>query len=157
MRNLILPQHIISEVRCKRTFRGYSPNTYGMNLCESIKQNNMNKLTIQKKTLKNEVYEILESLDLSGSPTIEEVDRIIYQCGKKVSKILSHYLLSWNSIREQRDGVISDLSNKYPNLSKTEIKRLVVDYIKEYWGSYETKKSFGMELTSVIQIEDTNY
>ena len=57
-------------------------------------------------------------------------------------------------MKEQRDVIIEKLQNQYPNISKKEIKRFVVEYLKEYWNSEEVREGFGNELTFSIEIED---
>lgn len=123
----------------------------------TINYNKMKTKTKQKKQLKKEVFEELSSWDLGYSKTLDIVNDKIFNCGKEISDILSDYFLRWESIKEQRDEIIDTLQNQYPNLSKKEIKGLVVEYIKEYWNSDEYKEGIGYVLSCCIEIEDVDY
>jgi hypothetical protein len=112
--------------------------------------------TKQKRLLKKEVFEELSSWDLGYSETLDSVYDIIEKCGKEISDILSGYFMSWDSLKSQRDDVIQNLENKYSELSKNEIRKLVVIHIKEYWNSEDYKEGFGDSLSSIIEIEDKN-
>ncbi len=116
---------------------------------------NMKSITKQKRLLKKEVFEELSSWDFSGSETIEKVNEEINKCGIKISEILSEYFLRWESIKEQRDGILKNLQNNYPDLSKNEIKKLIIEHIKEYWNSEEFREQFGLELIFSIDVEDS--
>lgn len=117
----------------------------------------MKEKTKQKRLLKNEVFEELSSWDLGYSETLDSVVDIIGKCGNEISEILSDYFLRWESMKEQRDVIIENLQNQYPDLSIKEKKRLIVEYLKEYWNSEEVKEGFGNELTFSIEIEDIDY
>jgi len=121
------------------------------------KSNELELLKQEISELKKEVFDELSIWDLGCSETIDTVNEIIFDCGKKISEILSDYFLRWESIKEQRDGFINSLENQYPNLSKKEIRRLVVEYLKEYWNSDDYKEGFGCFLSSCIKIEDIDY
>lgn len=117
----------------------------------------MKPKTKEKRELKKEVFDEISSWDFGCSEIIDTVNEIIFDCGKKISEILSHYFLRWESIKEQRDSIISSLENQYPNLSKKEIRKLVVEYLKVYWNSDEYKEGIGYFLSSCIEIEDIDY
>ena len=115
----------------------------------------MKKQTKQKRELNNEVYEILTSYDLSGSPTYERVDELLNECGKKISEILSDYFLRWESMNSMRGNILENLENDYDLISKKSKKLLVVEFIKEYFNSDDFKK--GITIYEFIQIKDVNY
>jgi len=117
----------------------------------------MKPKTKEKRELKKEVFDELSSRDFGYSETIDTVNEIIFDCGKKISEILSHYFLRWESMKEQRDEIIKTLQNQYPNLSKKEIQKLVIEYLKEFWNSDDYKEGIGYTLSSCIEIEDTDY
>jgi hypothetical protein len=110
--------------------------------------------TKQKRLLKREVFEELSSWDLSSSETLDSVNEIIGKCGKEISLILSEYFLSWESLKFQRDDVIRNLENNYTELSKKEMKKQVVELIKEYWNSEEFKEILCFNLSSSVEIDD---
>ena len=114
----------------------------------------MKEITKQKRLLKKEVFDELSSWDLSCSETFDSVHEIIGKCGGEISEILSRYFVSWDSLKSQRDGVIQNLENNYSDLTKKEIRKLVVSYIKEYWNSEDFKEIFGYSLSLTIEIED---
>lgn len=111
----------------------------------------------EKRLLKKEVFEELSSWDLGYSETIDLVNDKIFKCGKEISEILSEYCLRWESIKSQRDGILINLENQYPNLSNKELRKQIVEYIKKYWNSNEFKEGFGSELSSSIEIKDVEY
>ena len=115
----------------------------------------MKEQTKQKRELNNEVYEILTSYDLSGSPTYERVDELLNECGKKISEILSDYFLRWESMNSMRGDILENLENGYDLISKKEFRLLVIEFIKEYYNSDEFKNSFS--ISDFIEIEDVNY
>ena len=115
----------------------------------------MKKQTKQKRELKNEVYEILSSYDLSGSPTYERVDELLNECGEKISEILSDYFLRWESMNSMRGDILENLENNYDLIPKKVIRLLVIEFIKEYYNSDEFKNSFS--ISEFIEIEDVNY
>jgi hypothetical protein len=117
----------------------------------------MKEITKQKRLLKKEVFDELSSWDLGDSETLDSVHEIIGKCGEEISEILSGYFMSWDSLKSQRDGVIQNLENNYSDLTKNEIRKLVVSYIKEYWNSEDYKEIFGYSLSSTIEIEDLDY
>lgn len=115
----------------------------------------MKKQTKQKRELKNEVYEILSSHDLIGSPTYERVDELLNECGKQISEILSDYFLRWESMNSMRVDILENLENNYDLIPKKVIRLLVIEFIKEYYNSDEFKNSFS--ISEFIEIEDVNY
>ena len=115
----------------------------------------MKKLTKQKRELKNEVYEILSSYDLSGSSTHERVDELLNECGKQISEILSDYFLRWESMNSMRGDILENLENNYDLIPKKVIRLLVIEFIKEYYNSDDFKNSFS--ISEFIEIEDVNY
>jgi hypothetical protein len=115
----------------------------------------MKKQTKQKRELKREVYEILSSYDLSGTPTYERVDELLIECGEKISEILSDYFLRWESMNSMRWNILENLENDYDLISKKSKRLFVVEFIKEYFNSDEFKDGF--TISEFIQIEDVNY
>ena len=111
--------------------------------------------TKQKRGLKNEVYEILSSYDLSSSPTYERVDELLNECGKQISEILSDYFLRWESMNSMRGHILKNLENNYDLIPKKIIRLLVIEFIKEYYNSDEFKNSFS--ISDYIEIDDVNY
>jgi len=109
----------------------------------------------QKRGLKNEVYEILSSYDLSSSPTYEIVYELLNECGKQISEILSDYFLRWESMNSIRGDILKNLENNYDLIPKKIIRLLVIEYIKEYYNSDEFKNSFS--ISDFIEIDDVNY
>lgn len=114
----------------------------------------MKEQTKQKRGLKNEVYEILSSYDLSGSPTYERVDELLNECGKQISEILSDYFLRWESMNSMRGDILENLENNYDLIPKKVIRLLLIEFIKEYYNSDEFKDRFN--ISEFIQIEDIN-
>lgn len=116
----------------------------------------MKEKTKQKRLLKNEVFEELSILDdYTDLPDFVVIK--ILNLGNKISKQLSKYYLSWESIKYQRDEIFNKLQNQYPDLSNRELKSLVIEYIKEYRNSEDFKNVFGNELSFSIEIEDLDY
>lgn len=115
----------------------------------------MKKQIKQKRELKNEVYEILSSYDLSGSSTYERVEELLNECGKEISKILSNYFLRWESMNSMRGDILENLENNYDLLPRKVIRLLVIEFIKEYYNSDGFKNSF--TISEFIEIEDVNY
>ena len=115
----------------------------------------MKEQTKQKRGLKNEVYEILSSYDLSGSPTYERVDELLNECGKKISEILSDYFLRWESMNSMRGDILENLENNYDLIPKKVIRLLVIEFIKEYYNSDEFKKC--ISITELVEIKDLEY
>lgn len=115
----------------------------------------MKEQTKQKRGLKNEVYEILSSYDLSGSPTYEIVNELLNECGKQISEILSDYFLRWESMNSMRGDILENLENNYDLIPKKVIRLLVIEFIKEFYNSDEFKNSFS--ISDFIEIEDVNY
>jgi hypothetical protein len=114
----------------------------------------MKPKTKQKSTLKKEVFNELSSWDLGYSETLDNVYEIIGKCGEEISGILTDYFMSWDSLKPQRDIVINSLENTYSDIPKNEIKKLVVEFIKDYWDSDEYKEVFGDYLSSKIEINN---
>ena len=117
----------------------------------------MKPKTKQKRLLKKDVFEELSCWDLSSSETIDLVLDKIQECGDEISEILSNYFLRWESIKVQRDEIIRNLENQYPEISNIELKKLIIEYIKEYWNSENYKSIFGEQLTTIIEIQDVDY
>ena len=115
----------------------------------------MKKQTKQKRELKKEVNQILSSYYFGYSPTYDEVNELLDECGNQISKLLSDYFLRWESMRFMRDEILKDLYNDYDLISKKEIRLLLVQFIKEYFNSDEFKNS--ITISEFIQIEDVNY
>lgn len=111
--------------------------------------------TKQKRELKKEVNQILSSYYFGYSPTYDEVNELLDECGNQISKLLSDYFLRWESMRFMRDEILKDLYNDYDLISKKEIRLLLVQFIKEYFNSDEFKNS--ITISEFIQIEDVNY
>lgn len=136
----------------------YSPISIRIGIDEIfIKQFIMKPKTKQKRELKKEVFDELSSWDLGYSETLDLVDNIIFECGETISEILSNYFLSWDNLKTQRDEIISNLEKQYPEISKNELKKLIVQYLKDYWNSGMYKNEFGRKLSHSIQIEDNDY
>ena len=114
----------------------------------------MKEQTKQKRGLKNEVYEILSSYELSDSPTYERVDELLNECGKQISEILSDYFLRWESMNSMRGDILENLENNYDLIPKKVIRLLLIEFIKEYYNSDEFKDRFN--ISEFIQIEDIN-
>lgn len=115
----------------------------------------MKEQTKQKRGLKNEVYEILSSYDLSGSSTYERVDELLNECGKQISEILSDYFLRWENMNSMRGDILENLENNYDLIPKKVIRLLVIEFIKEYYNSDEFKNRFS--ISEFIEIEDVCY
>ena len=115
----------------------------------------MKEQTKQKRGLKNEVYEILSSYDLSSSPTYERVDELLNECGKQISEILSDYFLRWESIKTMRGDILENLENNYDLIPKKVIRLLVIEFIKEYFNSDKFKKC--ISITELVEIKDLEY
>jgi hypothetical protein len=115
----------------------------------------MKEQTKQKRGLKNEVYEILSSYDLSGLPTYERVDELLNECGKQISEILSDYFLRWESMNSMRGDILENLENNYDLIPKKVIRLLLIEFIKEYYNSDEFKNRFS--ISEFIAIEDVCY
>jgi hypothetical protein len=126
-------------------------------LMKILKSKNMKPKTKQKRLLKKDVFEELSCWDLSSSETIDLVLDKIQECGDEISEILSNYFLRWESIKVQRDEIIRNLENQYPEISNIELKKLIIEYIKEYWNSENYKSIFGEQLTTIIEIQDVDY
>ena len=115
----------------------------------------MNEQTKQKRELKKEVYEILSNYDLSGSLTIEIVNRLLINSGKQISEILSDYFLRWESMNSMRGDILENLENNYDLIPKKVIRLLLIEFIKEYYNSDEFKNRFS--ISEFIEIEDVCY
>ena len=115
----------------------------------------MNEQTKQKRELKKEVYEILSNYDLSGSLTIEIVNRLLINSGKQISEILSDYFLRWESMNSMRGDILENLEKNYDLIPKKVIRLLLIDFIKEYYNSDEFKSSFSV--SEYIEIKDPCY
>jgi hypothetical protein len=115
----------------------------------------MKEQTKQKRGLKKEVNEILSSYYFGYSPTYDEVNGLLEECGNQISKLLSDYYLRWESMKFMRELILKDMYNDYDLISKKEFRLLVIEFIKEYYNSDEFKNSFS--ISDFIEIEDVNY
>ena len=115
----------------------------------------MKEQTKQRRGIKHEVYEILSSYDLSGSPTYERVDELLNECGKQISEILSDYCLRWESMNSMRGDILENLENNYDLIPKKVIRLLVIEFIKEYFNTDKFKNRF--IISDFIEIENVNY